>query len=199
MGEVEEDEVTQDGAEPEASGAAIDTKVRVSSDGSLLPVRAEVLALAMADGFGRLEAWKITGAGASSYRTRIETHPVFKERVKALTEEKTKLETEGASGEVLWVVKQNWRLARASGDVAQIHRATTLLVQTHKDVGLIGSAGAGEGGGSADGSKAEGPGPGRPAHQPRATRPDVASMKRTLMERGQPVPGPALAPEPAAP
>lgn len=166
-----------------ASGGPEIANVGVLPDGALKPLRAELLALAWADGWRAMEAWDISGGGAKSYRQRIERAPAFKERVRALTEERTKLEQEGVLGEAMWAAKQNWRLARAGGVVAEIHRATVLLVETTK--AFSGIQPVAEGAAPAPAAEGEVPrGPGRPPHQPRALRVDVGLMREKLIGKG---------------
>lgn len=144
-----------------------------------------------------MDAWKLAGGGAESYKARIEKNPLFRKRVEILELEREKLEQEGSEGEVLWAVKQNWRLQRAAGDPAGIHRATVLLVQTMTQ--LRGGGGAGDEGGVSPGGSATGdvpaPGrPGRPAIEPRAVKADISRMKSELLAIG--VPQPVVADEP---
>lgn len=157
--------------------------VRLAEDGSILPVKAEMLALNMADGFTKTEAWRMVGGERKNeaYGRKIRDHPVFRARLQMLVSEKMRRTEEGIGGDILWAVKQNWRIARATGKAEIIHRATVLLVETGK--GILGAEP--EGGGSEAPAGAEAPkGPGRPPHQPRSTRPDVSSMRSALMKMG---------------
>lgn len=159
------------------------SKVEVSADGSLVPVKAELLALARADGFRGRSGWEAAGGGARSYRVRIERHPVFQARVEKLMSEREKIvEQEGAAGEAIWAVRQNWRLARAGGDVAQIHRATVLLVETTKS--LLGVQPAPVGGEAAVTGDGEVRPVGRPPKVPAALRVDALQMRERLVQRG---------------
>lgn len=188
---VEDGEREGDGAPgEEASGAEVAvTHVRLMPDGTLTPERAWKLAIAWGDGFRGQVAWDMSGGGARSYRFRIQEHEVFRERVRALEAEKTKLEHEGVAGKAVWAAETNLRLARISGVQSEIHRATVLYIETVK--ALMGE----QGGVAASASVAEGEGvaargPGRPAHQPRALRVDVLQMRDSLLHKG-------LAPAPA--
>ena len=170
--------------DPEASGRGPEiAKIEVLSDGALQPLRAELFALARADGFDRGEAWAVSGGGARSYKQRIERNPLFQERVAMLASERTKIESVGVEGEAMWAAKQNWRLARAGGVVAEIHRATVLLVETTR---AFTGAGPADPSGSAPAAEGEAPrpGPGRPPHQPRQVRVDVEQMKGSLLHKG---------------
>lgn len=182
-GEGEEVEGEDEALDPEASGRGPEiAKIEVLSDGALQPLRAELFALARADGFEGSEAWAVSGGGARSYKQRIERNPLFQERVAMLTAERTKIETGGVEGEALWAAKQNWRIARAGGVVAEIHRATVLLVETTR---AFTGAGPIDQGGSAAPAEGEAPkGPGRPPNQPRQLRVDVEQMKGSLLQKG---------------
>lgn len=164
------------------------SQVRTEPDGSLRPIRAEKLAVAWADGFRGAEAWEMTGGGAGSYRSRIETNEVFRERVGVLELEKKNLEREGVWGEACWAAKQNLRVARLGGVVMEIHKATVLYIETIK--ALSGVAPAPEGG-SPDGEGEVSRAPGRPPNQPKALRVDVSLMREALVHKG-------LAPQPVA-
>lgn len=163
--------------------------IRMAPDGGgILPEKAENLALHMADGFTKSVAWRMVGGRRKNerYGRTIREHPVFKARLQILVEEKMRAQDQGLAGDVMWAVRQNWRLARATADVAQIHRATVLLVETAKS--NFGGGAAIEGEVSSGEEKRA---PGRPPHQPRSTKPDVASMKATLQRMGVKEPAPA--------
>lgn len=193
VGGEEEDEVGGDGAEggdeapdgEESGGSPEIAKLGVLADGALTPMTAELLALAHADGFSGMAAWRVCGKdpGTKSYRGRIVRSPLFGRRVEELVAEREKLEQGGIAGEALWAVKQNWRLARAGGVVMEIHRATVLLVEvTREQLGGAPPAVQEEGG-----ETAAPRGPGRPPQQPRQLRFDIEDMKSKLVARGVPV------------
>lgn len=167
--------------------------VRLLPDGTLKPEKAWALAVAWADGFRGDEAGEMAGKISRSYRSRIETNEVFLARVAELELEKTKLEHGGVGGEAIWAAKQNLRVARIGGVVAEVHRATLLYIETVKAFSGATPMVSVEGGD--DGAAQEGVavtrGPGRPAHQPRALRVDVLQMREGLINKG-------LAPQPVA-
>lgn len=184
---------TEDGAEgeDEASGGDDEASgqwekianVVVLEDGSVSPRGAELLALAQADGLRGGKASDCAGLKRGAYVSRIRASPVFDERVRVLTEERTKLEALGVEGEALWAVKQNWRLARAGGVVMEIHRATVLLVETTRTFLGVEKPGDAPAAAPAGDAPAK-PGPGRPAHQPKALRFDIENMKSALISKG---------------
>ena len=155
----------------------------VQEDGTLRPVRAEALVLAWADGFRGIEAWRVSGGGSASYRSRIESNEVFRKRVAELAEERAKIETEGVLGEALWAAKQNWRLARQGGVVAEIHRATVLLVEVTRQMGGVAPARDDEGVPPAEGQVAR-RGPGRPPKEPSALNVGALQMREALIHKG---------------
>lgn len=184
---VAEGEAPDDDSVPEEEAAAERDYImggealKLSEDGTMALPIAEKFALALADGFPKNQAWKIAGGRSASYRKRILANPVFRMRVQLLEMERDKL-VDTQEGDVFWMVKQNWRLARAGGVVSEIHRATVLLTElmAKREAGPAADVPA-----AGTETKAL---PGRPAHQPRALRADASQMRSHLKGMSRPKP-----------
>lgn len=156
-------------------------RVTMTEDGSLKNRRHEGMALLMAEGLSKQDAWTLidgdnSKTGSRKMRERILAHPVFKMRLETLMTEKEDLEKDPVFGQTLWMAQQLWRQAVAIGDVQLMERAAKLRFEVSKQMAASRPSGL-------PGTPPT-KGPGAPVAENTQARQSAAGIRENLMRRG---------------
>lgn len=160
-------------------------KVVLNEHGAIANGNTEQFALMLADGIKVPDAWKTLGhtndKSSYRYRTSITRHPIFKQRVQDLMEEKAAIrEAGGPFAEAEIAIRTCYQTARAQNDLSQMAAMARLMFQMADKQ----APGSGKG---VDPDAAP-RGPGRPTIESPQTKGSPSGLRTRLLELGRPAP-----------